>query len=228
MMATPYALIALEETESTQDVAREAHAGGPVLVVASRQTRGRGRHGRAWESAPRALAASLAFVPSWPSETWPRIPLMAGMAALSVLRTGLSLKWPNDVVRERRKVAGLLAESAGELLVVGMGVNLWWPNAPAGYGSLDDDDPGDEAGRTIAARWAEDLLRRVQASPDEWGRDEYRDNCSTLGCTIAWEPGGRGLAVDVDADGALLVETREGRRRLLGEEVREIRELTLP
>src|SRR5680860_1087300 len=100
-MATRYALITLDEATSTQDEARTRYRGGPLLVVTGHQTAGRGRSGRRWENAPRAMAASCAFAPDWPRAAWPRLSLVAGLAARDVF--DFDLKWPNDLIADGRK-----------------------------------------------------------------------------------------------------------------------------
>ncbi len=222
-MDTPYALVSLDVTSSTQDVARDRFDGRPVLVVAQSQTEGRGRGGSQWETAPRALAASLALTPDWPVDGWARIPLVAGLAALDSLPDGFSLKWPNDVTRNGAKVAGILVEVAGNIAVAGIGVNLWWPKAPDGFGAVYDRDPGEAAHLTLAEDWAASLLRRLSAAVDDWGRVEYVAACATLGRRVTWQPDGIGWAEDVADDGALVVRTEDGRVRLTAGRVSEIR-----
>lgn len=214
-MATPYALVFRERTSSTQDDARHLMGSFPTLVVAAEQDAGRGRSGSAWRNAPSALAASLAFRPTWPPETWPRITLMAGLAAvraLEPLRPGaaLGLKWPNDVLLGDRKVAGVLTEATGDLVVAGCGVNLAWPDPPEGVGAVLTDTPAPEVRIDVAQRWAEVLLAWLEAPPDRWPRAEYRDRCVTLGRAITWEPDGSGRAVDVQPDGSLEVDSGAG------------------
>jgi BirA family transcriptional regulator, biotin operon repressor / biotin---[acetyl-CoA-carboxylase] ligase len=226
MRDTPYVLLRLEETPSTQDEARRRFSGPPLLVVAERQTAGRGRRGRAWEEADRALATTLAFRPEWSPETWGRLTLVAGLAACRALGKGVGLEWPNDLVTTAGKVGGLLAEAAGGLATQGLGVNLWWPRPTvAGAAGLLAADPGPEAPEKVAAVWAEDLLRRVAAGPEGWGQEEYVGFCLTLGREVTWEPGGRGRAVGVAADGGLVVETAAGRRVLHAGEVHTVRPL---
>ncbi|MBN2113111.1 MAG: biotin--[acetyl-CoA-carboxylase] ligase [Acidimicrobiia bacterium] len=214
----------MEETASTQDEARRRFAGFPLLVVAARQTAGRGRRGRAWETAPRALAATLALRLAWPEATWPRLTLVAGLAACRALGPGVGLEWPNDLVQGSRKIGGLLTEAAGDVVAVGLGVNLHWP-APTvvGAGALYVRDPGAEAAERLAQAWARELLRRVAAGPEAWGREEYAGCCATLGREVIWEPGGRGRAAGVAADGGLEVETASGHRVLHAGEVHTVR-----
>ncbi len=222
-MDTPFSILHLETAASTQDEARSRFRGAPLLVTTDAQTAGRGRRGRAWVPAPRAVAASLAFEPSWAPQTWPRLTLVAGLAAAQVAGDALQLKWPNDLVVGEVKVGGLLAESDGELLVVGLGLNLFWPAAPAGMGAMYEYDPGGALPPALAEGWTRNLLDRVAGGPDEWGREEYLSRCATVGRDIVWEPEGRGRAIGVSADGALEVETKEGRVALRSGEVRAVR-----
>ncbi len=201
-----------------------AFSGEPVLVAAARQTEGRGRSLRAWENAPRALAASLALLPAWPLTFWPSIPLVAGLAAADVLGSQVRLKWPNDLLVGDDKVGGILVEGSSEYVIVGCGVNLWWPNPPDGTVGLLRDDPGPGRFSDLAEAWAIRLLERMTSSPGDWGHDEYIARCVTVGREITWEPRGMGTAVDVDEHGALVVETTDGRTRLVAGEVNHIRE----
>jgi BirA family biotin operon repressor/biotin-[acetyl-CoA-carboxylase] ligase len=174
-------------------------------------------------SALRALAASLAFSPTWSPDTWGRISLVAGLAGSSVLPASPRLKWPNDLVTDSGKVGGILVEASGGVVVAGIGANLYWPDPPVGSAALLLEDPGPDLAEEIGVGWSVELLRRVENGPERWGRAEYRASCITLGREITWEPEGRGRAVDVAADGALVVETARGPVRLVATEVRHIR-----
>lgn len=223
-MATPYSLQVREEVTSTQDLAAAAFNGTPVLVAAARQTAGRGRSFRDWLSAPRAMAASLAFAPAWPIVTWPSIPLVAGLAAVEILGGNVGLKWPNDLVIGNSKVGGVLVEGSSAAVVVGCGINLWWPDPARGAVGLLAEDPGGEHFILLAQAWAGRFLERMEKSPDDWGRVAYLARCLTIGKEITWEPAGFGTAVDVDEEGALVVDTPGGRTRLFAGEVRHIRD----
>ncbi len=224
-MPTPYALVHVDRVASTQDEARLRFDGEPVLVVAERQEAGRGRSGRTWLEADRGLYASLAFAP----RQRPIIPLLAGLAARHALGGVPALKWPNDLVLgDGRKVGGLLAEAAGGVVVVGLGVNLWWPEPPGGAAAVYAGDPGPAEAGAVAERWAAELLHRA-ADPGDW-RAEYTRACVTLGREITWAGGpapGLGTAVGVGPDGSLQVETATGLVRLVSGEVREVRAATL-
>ena len=127
----------LAETASTNDVARDwALAGAPdgAVVVAARQTRGRGRRERTWDSpAGTGLYASFVLRTDGPAEQAPNLAIVAGMAAFRALEKAgvknLRIKWPNDVLANGRKICGVLAEprlGAGriEFAVVGIGINV--------------------------------------------------------------------------------------------------------
>src|SRR5690606_11418591 len=251
---TPYSLEVHEVVPSTQDLARAgARPGRPAVVVAHRQSHGRGRpaprrmtaprgiavwravvvarrqsdgrgrSGAGWMAAPRGMAVPVGFVTDWPQPAMARIPLVAGVAARRVLGESVSLKWPNDVLRAGRKVGGILVEGSESTVVAGMGLNLYWPDPPTGVGALFDRDPGAEEGPLLAERWARELLALVRVGPGEWPRDEYLAACETIGQEVTWEPDGAGRAVGIGADGALLVETPGAQIELRSGEVRHVR-----
>lgn len=225
-MDRPYETLVLELTTSTQDEVRRRMGAVPLLVVAGAQTRGRGRSGAGWETAPRALAASLGVRPIWPSSSWPIMTLLAGVAALRSLGEwagGISLKWPNDLMRGDDKIGGILTEARGGLVVVGWGANLHWSDPPAGMGAVFASDPGPGAAKRIAHRWADELVAPLSSEPGGWPYEEYRSRCSTIGQEITWVPDGRGRAIDVSPEGGLVVATSRGHVTLISGAVSEVR-----
>lgn len=208
-MATPYLQFWEEEVSSTQDLARARLGSLPVVVAARRQTAGRGRSGAAWDTAPRALAVSAAF--RRPDEDRRPFSLMAGVAAARAIG-GIRLKWPNDIISGGDKAGGILVERSSGVVVVGLGVNLWWPDPPEGVSALRDSDPGVEAHGPIAGLWAAELFELVET--EGWPSEEYRALCDTLGREITWEPDGAGRALDIHPDGGLIVEI-DGRRETI-------------
>lgn len=232
-MATQYEMVQLHEVGSTQDAALERLIDGSaeaVILSTERQTSGRGRSGRPWIHAPRAIAVSVAFTPDatmWPVEKVPVIALTAGLAARAILDDSVRLKWPNDVMLDGRKAGGVLAERHDGNVVVGLGINLWWPSAPDGMIGVFGKDPGAEAAQVLAERWAVDVLARQHAGPDDWGRTEYLAVCETIGQDIVWDQG-RGRAVSVDDSGGLVVETMSGTVTIRSGEVNKVRPATIP
>lgn len=223
-MATPYDTIYLDEVTSTQDLAtvelrRRAR---PVLIVANRQTQGRGRSGNQWWQGPTAIAASLAFFEDTfqIAETFS---LAVGLAVREAIRDTASvtvdLKWPNDIERDGRKLGGVLVERDEERVVVGCGLNLWWPEPPPSTGALFDEEPAADAGPAISQAWASSLL----LANGRWDRAAYLAACSTIGADLTWDPDGRGIATDVDERGGLVVATAHGVRTLRSGEVRTVR-----
>src|SRR5689334_14982368 len=122
----------VEETGSTNaDLLAEAQAGARegLVLVAEEQTAGRGRMGRRWISPPRrALTFSVLVRPAVPAGLLGWVPLLAGVAVASALEytagVDARLKWPNDVLVDGAKIAGILAERWGNAVVVGTGINV--------------------------------------------------------------------------------------------------------
>lgn len=225
-MATPYSLIPVDVTGSTQEDARRAFAGSPVLVVAGSQTAGRGRGGARWDNAPRAMAASLCLSLPWPSKRQSLVALLAGLAAARVL--DCSLKWPNDVVDGDDKLGGILVEASEAMVTVGFGLNVWWPDPPEGVTGWRAADPGPGLRIEVAEEWAQELLGLIAAGPENWPQAEYTSRCATLGREIEWSEGGagerrRGRATTVDQQGRLVVETAGGNLTLHSGAVRHVR-----
>ena len=200
-MATPYFQLRYDTVPSTQNVARDSLEDLPILVLARSQTEGRGRTGKHWQNAEQAVAASLAIRLD-ESDLRP-FSLMAGVAATRATEETF-LKWPNDLLFSEAKVGGILVERSSGVVVIGFGLNLWWPNAPSGMGALYRDDPGDDRYAEIGALWAAELMRIVEG--DGWPIDEYRSRCVTIGSDISWDPAGAGRGIDISKDGGLIVD----------------------
>lgn len=216
-MATPYFQLRMNRVASTQDVARDKLEDMPVLVLATGQSEGRGRSGAVWLSADRALAASLAFRCS-DGDTRP-LSLMAGVAAVRAT-SGTTLKWPNDVLIDGAKAGGILVERTGDVTVIGLGLNLWWPTAPEGMTGLSVDDPGGAEYSRVGGLWGAELMELIEA--DGWPIDEYRSVCTTIGRDIDWEPEGSGRAVEVTGGGALVVDVGGVEKRIYSGSVRHV------
>jgi BirA family biotin operon repressor/biotin-[acetyl-CoA-carboxylase] ligase len=146
--------------------------------------------------------------------------LIAGVAAVRAIG-GLALKWPNDLIADGSKTGGILVERSSGVLVVGMGINLWWPDPPDGVAALRESDPGEDAHALIAGMWAAELMALVDA--EGWPREEYRRLCQTIGQEITWEPDGAGRASDIDMDGGLIVEIDGRLETLTAGAIRHVR-----
>ncbi len=230
----------LARTRSTQDIVLRAARDGAAegfCCLAAEQTAGRGRQGRAWVAPPgSALLASVLLRRSPAVATG--IPFAAGLALIDTVRaaTGVAagLKWPNDVLVGGRKLAGILSEveprgaSLGQVAIaLGLGVNLRVENFPDGalgvsLHALVETPPDAE---TLLIEWGEALGERlttleiggITAILEDWRR------CAVgLGgpVTISGPSGTvRGTAMDVDDDGALVVDAAGERLRFLAADV---------
>jgi BirA family biotin operon repressor/biotin-[acetyl-CoA-carboxylase] ligase len=131
-----YGKIRHRELDSTNSEARrlaEAGEPGPVWIVTERQSAGRGRRGRVWETASGNLAATLLLRTPAPAAIVGQLSFAAALAAAETAAhfapsCAITVKWPNDVLAEGRKLAGILLESGptpqGIWLAIGIGVNL--------------------------------------------------------------------------------------------------------
>ena len=219
------------ETGSTNaDLIARAAAGEDidgVVLIAEHQTAGRGRMGRTWSAAPRAQITLSVGVGARdvPTAGWGWLPLAAGVAVVDAVAavTGVAagLKWPNDVLVEDRKLAGILAEVAPSetVIVVGVGLNVTLsPEAAGDPGATSLLDLGVEAPDrdALIAR----LLHVFGRLVDVWSRvrgaggglsDDYRARSPTIGNPVrATLPGGReivGTARSIDEQGRLCIES---------------------
>ena len=208
----------LRTTGSTNDRARElAAAGAPhgTLVTTGEQTAGRGRQGRIW-SAPAGQALLLSLVVRDPD---PLLPLRAGLAVADLAGGAARVKWPNDVLVDGRKLAGILVEARPHegWAVLGIGLNAAVDLAALPAGVRDRAAPLDRPPEAALADLLPALERRL-AEPAATTLAALRDRDALLGATIRWD-GGEGVGAGIADDGALLVRTAEGVTRLAAGEV---------
>jgi BirA family transcriptional regulator, biotin operon repressor / biotin---[acetyl-CoA-carboxylase] ligase len=202
----------LRVVDSTNQRARElAAAGAPhgTLVTASEQSAGRGRQGRVW-SAPADRARLCSLVVRQP----PRLlPLAAGVAVAELAGEEARLKWPNDVLRDGRKLAGILVEGRPQerWAVLGIGLNVALREADfppelrgrAGTLGLEPD-----AIESTLAELLKGLAHWLGASePEVLAAVRARD--ALLGRQVRWAAG-EGIGAGIDDDGRLIVQTSDG------------------
>ena len=235
----------LERVTSTMDVARrwvsEGRSAPPFWILAAEQTAGRGRQGRVWRSPRGNLYATGVFATARPLSTLPSLALVAGLAVVDALvprlmrPERLRLKWPNDVLLDGRKLAGILCESerrGGQALVlVGIGVNL--VRAPADVDlpatalaaeGLVPPAPAAFLAELAAAFarlrqvWEESGLSALKARYEEWmwgkGQAVVVSDDGPEGRHVA------GRLAGIDAHGALLLETPDGVMRIVSGRLR--------
>jgi BirA family biotin operon repressor/biotin-[acetyl-CoA-carboxylase] ligase len=224
------------ETGSTNDdLVAAAAAGEPAgaVLVADHQHAGRGRVGRRWEApAGSALLMSVLVRPGSEAAVHPHgatqaMALATRQACRNLAGFTPALKWPNDLLVGDRKLAGILAEArahAGriEAVVIGVGLNITWPPEPPprelAYAISMEGAGGRAVDRDSLLQC---LLDHLGLELDRWRDDAdaltatYRAALGTLGRRVRVERPGEtlnGVAVDVDEQGRLLVDTVDGRR----------------
>jgi BirA family transcriptional regulator, biotin operon repressor / biotin---[acetyl-CoA-carboxylase] ligase len=248
-LTPPWARVeVVEETASTNaDLLADESAPDRTLLAAEHQVSGRGRFDRSWSSPPRAgLTFSVLLRPAAPIQRWGWLPLLAGVAVHeaveAVSSVPVALKWPNDLLaaQDGRKLAGLLAQTSGPAVVVGIGVNV---------DTTADELPVDTAtslalSGAVATDRTELLIaiaRRLDARYAEWSASDgdaaacglagaYRTVCATIGLPVrvalaagAAAEAVEGQAIDVDDVGRLIVRTAEGEQAIGAGDVEHVR-----
>lgn len=238
-LPSPWHVEVLAESPSTNAVvATRARAGEPegLVLVAEHQTAGRGRLDRVWVTPPRsALTLSVLLTPAAvPPARWPWLPLLTGVAVATAVRrvagVHARLKWPNDVLVEERKLAGILVElvegPSGPAAVVGVGLNV----------STRADELPVPTATSLAAVGVDvdrsvllaEVLRELGSTYDAWRAVSgdaskglsatYTELSATVGETVRVElPGGEqvtGKVRRIDAGGRLVVGSGPGTRTL--------------
>ena len=221
---------------TNDDLALRSRAPGDLqlagaVLVTEEQIAGRGRSGRQWSCPAGAglmfsVAVDVSAIPP-ARRAWTGVALALSVVSAfgSVADVSAGLKWPNDVLVDGAKCGGILAESSGDLVVVGVGLNI----------SLEQAElPRPDATSLLLLGASVDRNELLAAVLDEFGRlladwraaggdvdraglrPAYLAACVTLGSTVRLElPGGEavvGSAVDVDADGSIVLES--GARRV--------------
>ena len=211
----------LRRTDSTNERARDLAARGAphgTLVTAAEQSAGRGRQGRTWSApAGKALLCSLLL------RDPPRLlPLAAGAAVAELVGDGALIKWPNDILVEGRKVAGILVEGRPQQrwAVLGIGLNValrredFPPELQEQAGTLGlNEDAIEPTLEQLLGR----LDRWLGASESDI-LDAVRRRDALLGRPLRWV-GGAGRGAGIDGDGRLVVATDDGHVSLEAGEV---------
>jgi len=243
-------ILYFETIGSTNDVAASLASSGDAegaVVIADAQTAGRGRRGRTWFSPPSAgLYVSVVLAPARsvvsPERATSLLTLMAGVALSQAVEqvTGLApaIKWPNDLLVERRKLAGILAEgvaspsSAGlQGVVLGYGINVMAAAYPPDLASrvtsleaelgraIDRAALCAESLATLAERYRDLIDGRYDAILDGWRSRAF----GARGARVEWDtPAGvrTGITEGIDDMGALLVRVGGSVERIVAGEVR--------
>jgi BirA family biotin operon repressor/biotin-[acetyl-CoA-carboxylase] ligase len=221
--------------DSTSDEARRLAAAGeqgPLWILAERQTSGRGRRGRSWVSEPGNLFATLLLGCAAPLEHCAQLSFAAALAAGDAVASfapsaRVTLKWPNDVLLEGRKTAGILLEATNAAagkepsLLIGVGINLTSFPAATEFPATSvaavtgSAPPPDAVLQRLAARW-EDWFAVWQARGFSPLREAWLARAAGFGDRLTARIGERelyGVFEDMDQDGALLLRSADGAQR---------------
>ena len=229
-----WTLVALQSVGSTNDEATrlaEAGAAEGTVVWAREQTGGRGRRGRSWASPVGNLYTSTITRPACPAARAAELGFVAALAVADMVPAGrdMRVKWPNDVLVEGGKVAGILPESAigadgkAEHVILGIGVNVGFaPNLP------EMRYPGACLGGTVEAA-LESLTAALARRLTDWRRAgfesvraEWLAKAGPLGLEVDVKLGEelvQGRFAGMDREGALLLDTAAGPRRIVAGEL---------
>ena len=221
----------LDVVDSTQSMlARLAREGAPdgTVVTARHQTGGRGRRGRAWWDAPgESLLLSVLLRPALPAGHVSQLSLVAALAVTDALASAAAvmgrIRWPNDVLVGGLKISGILPDAVCgtdgrvEHAIVGIGINLDQRSFPPELAGLATSLRLLTGRAHDPARVETAVLTALGVRYDAWLsggfgalRDAWRSRSSTIGTRVGLPDGGDGVAVDVDGDGALLVDVGGG------------------
>jgi BirA family biotin operon repressor/biotin-[acetyl-CoA-carboxylase] ligase len=219
-------ILHLKETTSTMDVARQLVAQADTTtqaVLADSQTLGRGRLGRVWQTFPQPYSLACTYIIRQPCA---HLPLLVALAALEALKgfdegQGLTLKWPNDMLKNGRKIAGVLCERTGQHAdaptLVGVGLNIRQPPAGVPASFLGGFLEGHQNTENYAKKIGTCLFAALSLYESEgWApfHNNYARACSTFGQTIVW----RGPAGDTELTGLARGLNTSGHLELVAED----------
>jgi len=199
--------------------------GEGTWLIADRQTAGRGRAGRQWSDGHGNFMGSTVAQLRAGDPPAPTLSLVAGVALHRALGQipGLQLKWPNDLLVDGAKLAGILLERHGDAVVVGLGVNLAQapelPDRPTvSLAALGHDITRDDFANTLAAEWGNAL---AQWHGQGWAalRDEWLTRAHPRGTLLQVHDRDQGLIIGAFAglnpDGAALLRLADGEQRAI-------------
>ena len=232
-------ILRLDSIDSTNlEAIRQARNGAPegLCIIAREQTAGRGRLERSWHSHKDAgIYFSIVLRPGFETSFWPLLTLMTALAVVDALLKSCSvradIKWPNDIYVNERKLCGILAETtdtpSGPAAVIGIGINLTNDSLPAEVlttaTSIEDVTGQSVDQETVLTELIKAITERYEALQTAGGREHtIREWCAHS--TYAFDRQVRvsfnsdsfvGITRGLDGDGALRVETADGKLRVV-------------
>ena len=219
-------LYVFDSVTSTNEVIKDYPCENGLTIASKSQTNGRGRLGRSWSSGDGGMYFSFMLTPPYKVDDVPFITIMSAVAVCNVLNkiVPCSIKWPNDIVINGKKVCGILTQSNvnnGEIeyIVVGIGINAnvtEFPDAIINTAtSLKIESEKEVNENNIFC----DILENFENIYYNTNRKDilnmFKQNCATLGCevTVHFHKGQRdvrGVCMDITEDASLVVKTDAG------------------
>jgi BirA family biotin operon repressor/biotin-[acetyl-CoA-carboxylase] ligase len=229
-------IIFYHELSSTQSAAKELGRRGAeegTVVISETQTQGKGRKGREWFSTPgQGIQISVILRPRLKPAQSIQIPLVAGVAVAQAIAEVTPLKprikWPNDIIVGRKKVGGILTEMSAEIdridyVVLGIGLNVNTPQTlfPKEIGEIATSLAEELGGPVSRVRLLQSFLREFEGLYREFAisgfqtiRERWKAMSNTIGAWVELSDMDgakmKGKILDIDADGALLLQKRNG------------------
>jgi BirA family biotin operon repressor/biotin-[acetyl-CoA-carboxylase] ligase len=207
-------------------------AGDGTIVHADEQTSGRGRMARSWYSPPGNLYMSILLRSGVPAHRSAELGFLTAVAVAETVRALLpakvpvALKWPNDVLAAQAKISGILLERADDAVIIGIGLNILEAPPITGYRTTTIAAQGGIAAVDGARDKLLERFRRLRGVWTEQGFEPIRQAWMALSHPIGTAirlTGANGPVsgqfAGLDADGALLLDTPEGRARFLAGDV---------
>ena len=230
-------IVSYKKVDSTNIVAYELAKNGMkegTVILADEQMKGKGRHGRHWSSPSKGgIYMSCILRPSIAPNEIPRITLLAAIAVAQAIRDisylEVTIKWPNDIMINGKKLCGILTEMKAEqdsvdFVILGIGINVNAPikQLPKGASSIKEELRRQEGGRAALSRV--ELTKRVLERLEEYYDilksegfepiiETWKDLSSMIGSRVKVTLPGKtfeGLAHDINPDGSLVVRTESG------------------
>lgn len=222
-------IIYLEEVDSTNNRAKQIalEEKDGTVIISKRQTSGRGRRGRSWESPEGGIAISFILKPDVPPEKSPQMTLISSLAVVETLnlnypKLNAKIKWPNDILISQKKLSGILTELSADMekinyVVVGVGINI---------NSIPKDLPENATSLLVETKEQIPIKQFLKSFFEHYDKlyDEYlnggiaeiikrwKKNSDTIGKKvkiIGINENYEGVAKDIDENGALILKTDE-------------------
>lgn len=197
-------ILHFKECDSTNRVAKELPDSHGTLVIADRQTAGRGRLGREWESNKGGIYMSVVL----PEKNTPAvITLVCAIAVRRALGTG-EIKWPNDIVINGKKVCGILCERTENAIVCGIGINI--------NNKVSDNIPATAITGVNPSKLVADILNELETLLEydfKTLKEEYESYCVNINRTVEAIYESRtvkGVAKGITETGELIIDTPDG------------------